>query len=409
MADVVPHPKTILRGHKAQVHALAFVRDNARLLSGDADGFVVLWDLTIMRPTAVWRPHENAILGVQGWGHDRIITHGRDHKLAVWQLGRDDEASLSKKLPLDETLEPRPEPKLLYLLDVNTLNFCSFATCVSRAGDASESTSLLLAVPNTLASESVDIYELPPRKRLHTVKSSNKNGMVMALALLYVDGASSPGTGTSTANPANDGLLTLVAAYENGLATVLQLANGGTWSTVYASSVHSQPILSLDVGADQKYFLTSGADAVVAKHPIPVPGPNSAVLLDQPVQQPLKIVNTKHSGQQGLRMRDDGRIFATAGWDSTVRVYSSKTLKEVATLKWHQVGCFAVAMANVIAATAREDRKRLVVSDAQELPHDLTSRGGQLSVKDKRIIQAQTAHWLAAGSKDGKISLWDIF
>lgn len=74
MADAAPQPKSILRGHKAQVHALRFIRGNERLASGDADGFVVLWDLTIMRPTAVWRPHENAILGIQGWGANRIIT-----------------------------------------------------------------------------------------------------------------------------------------------------------------------------------------------------------------------------------------------------------------------------------------------------------------------------------------------
>lgn len=74
MTDAVPHPKSILRGHKAQVHVLSFVRGNERLASGDAEGFVVLWDLTIRRPTAVWRPHENAILGIDSWGNDRIIT-----------------------------------------------------------------------------------------------------------------------------------------------------------------------------------------------------------------------------------------------------------------------------------------------------------------------------------------------
>ncbi len=69
-----PHPTSILRGHKAQVHALCFIRQNERLVSGDADGFVVVWDLTTMRPTAVWKPHENAILGIQAWGADRVIT-----------------------------------------------------------------------------------------------------------------------------------------------------------------------------------------------------------------------------------------------------------------------------------------------------------------------------------------------
>ncbi|KAF9881671.1 hypothetical protein CkaCkLH20_00817 [Colletotrichum karsti] len=403
MGDAAPQPKSILRGHKAQVHALNFVRGNERLASGDAEGFVVLWDLTIMRPTAVWRPHENAILGIESWGSDRIITHGRDHRLVVWKLGREDEVDLSKKLPLDETTESRPQPRILHTIDVNTMNFCSFASCVPQGvpRDGSEATDLLLAVPNTLASESVDIYELPSHKRLHTVKSSDKNGMVMALALLYVDGAS---PATSSAN----GVLTLIAAYENGLATVLQqqlTAAGGTWKTVYISMVHQQPILSLDIAPDRGFFLTSGADAVVAKHPLP--GLKSAVDDDrQVVQQPLKIANTKHAGQQGLRIRDDGRIFATAGWDSTVRVYSSKTLKEVATLKWHPVGCYAIALASVDA----KSRERGTSSDPhEEPPRDLASRSGQLSVKDRRILQAQTAHWLAAGSKDGKVSLWDMF
>jgi len=67
-------PKSILRGHKAQVHAAAFVRANHRLVTGDADGFIVAWDLTIMRPRAVWKAHDNAILGIASWGDDRLIT-----------------------------------------------------------------------------------------------------------------------------------------------------------------------------------------------------------------------------------------------------------------------------------------------------------------------------------------------
>lgn len=74
MAAPPPAPKSILRGHKAQVHAACFLQQNERLATGDADGFVVLWDLAIMRPRAVWRAHETAILDIRGWGRDRIIT-----------------------------------------------------------------------------------------------------------------------------------------------------------------------------------------------------------------------------------------------------------------------------------------------------------------------------------------------
>jgi WD40 repeat protein len=67
-------PKSILRGHKAQVHAAVFVRANERLLTGDADGFVIAWDLTIMRTRADWKAHDNAIIRIAGLGNDRLIT-----------------------------------------------------------------------------------------------------------------------------------------------------------------------------------------------------------------------------------------------------------------------------------------------------------------------------------------------
>lgn len=74
MAHTVPAPRNILRGHRAQVHAATFIRDNERLVTADADGYVVVWDLSIMRPKVVWRAHQASILGVQGWGRDKLIT-----------------------------------------------------------------------------------------------------------------------------------------------------------------------------------------------------------------------------------------------------------------------------------------------------------------------------------------------
>ena len=68
-------PVYILRGHSAQIHAVHFLRQNLRLLSGDADGWVVLWNVPIKRPVAVWRAHKGAVLGLESWDDDRIITY----------------------------------------------------------------------------------------------------------------------------------------------------------------------------------------------------------------------------------------------------------------------------------------------------------------------------------------------
>ena len=172
------------------------------------------------------------------------------------------------------------------------------------------------------------------------------------------------------------------------------------------------------------YYLTSSADAMIAKHPflgITSPGEVSS-------DSPLKKVNTKHSGQQGLVIRSDGKIFATAGWDSRVRVYSCKTMKELAVLKWHREGCMAVAFAEIaVPADGNEDHSSSRASSdcGLEMAENTSSiqtvqYQQQLKVQDEqqhlmgmahqnRQDKAQSTHWLAAGSKDGKVSLWDIY
>jgi hypothetical protein len=77
-------------------------------------------------------------------------------------LTEEDESSLSIVLPIDTPPEPRKQPWLLHILLVNTMNFCSFAqTEVPHAPEASpapeheNAQDLLMAVPNTLNSETV--------------------------------------------------------------------------------------------------------------------------------------------------------------------------------------------------------------------------------------------------------------
>lgn len=263
---------------------------------------------------------------------------------------------------------------------------------------------------------------------MHATEKGEKSGMVMALSLFHLHCR-----------------LTLITVYENGLATVFQQDSDGSWDLVYRAQTHSQPVLSLDISPDKEYFITSSADALLVKHPIPKPPASAAVLTDvaaaerdqssksssrigvsllsaalagepKPARKPqklvpevqtqaLKIVNTKHSGQQSLRIRSDGKIFATAGWDSKIRVYSAQSMKELAVLKWHQVGCYTVSFAdlNVSVEEVSADRN----SDSHNAA--VAPRLAEMTVKERRIREAKEAHWLAAGSKDGKISLWDIY
>lgn len=145
-------------------------------------------------------------------------------------------------------------------------------------------------------------------------------------------------------------------------------------------------MLSLDVAPSIGCFFSSSADAIVARHPL-----NGG-------ETETKVAQTKHAGQQSLSVRQDGKIFATAGWDGRVRVYATKGLKELAVLKWHKEGCYATAFAEIL-----EDRSKASSDD------DGTVANRELTVSQQRAFKSQSTHWLAAGSKDGKVSLWDIY
>jgi WD40 repeat protein len=173
-----------------------------------------------------------------------------------------------------------------------------------------------------------------------------------------------------------DGQLILIAGYEGGHCCLWRYDHvQSQWALLSTTKSHSQPILSLDIAKSLGRYYTSAADATIASHS----------LTDLTTSQPIKTTETKHSGQQSLHVRSDDKIFATAGWDGCVRVYSAKTLREL-----------ALAFADLSSQ------------------HTETSEGEQISttlqtVGQRRETKAQTTHWIAAGSKDGKVSLWDIY
>lgn len=205
---------------------------------------------------------------------------------------------------------------------------------------------------------------------------------------------------------AESSLIQVAAGYESGHTMVfVQSDPGAVFQRLYCSQPHSQPVLSLSISPMLDHYFTSSADAVIAKHPLPV-----AKSIWKTDLKPFKISQTKHSGQQGLRVRSDSRIFATAGWDSKVRVYSTKTMKELAVLKWHKGGCYATAFAAISEGVPSRDLDELSeFSESSSENASVQQSSAVTTVQQRRNDKARSTHWLAAGSKDGKVSLWDIY
>ncbi|KAF7925636.1 uncharacterized protein EAE98_006861 [Botrytis deweyae] len=430
-----PQPSYILRGHATPIHVAKFIRGNTRLVTGDAEGWVVMWSLESRRGTAVWRAHEGVLLGVGEWG-EGVITHGKDNKLIIWKLPPSEEEFMSKVLPVDTVSEERRKPWILHMLDVNTMNFCAFAMCplytdikVKEAGekgkdeeaeaeiekDERSEDQLLIAVPNTLTSESIDIFHIPTLHRLHNIPSPGpeKPGMIMCLSLFF--------------HPITK-CLTVLSGYEDGSVSVFSFTSPISppssfpsavpssqptkWNTIYHSKSHIQPVLSLslDPSPDRKFFLTSGADDRIIKYLIPTttnpfsPSPstsNSKSIISSAKEEP-KMLKTAHAGQQSIETRNDGKIAVTGGWDGRARVYGVAKMRELAVLKWHKDGCFAVAVADVLEGGKME-------RGGDGKGKELVGRLGQLDVKGERLRKARETHWVAVGGKDGKVSLWDVY
>lgn len=77
-------------------------------------------------------------------------------------------------------------------------------------------------------------------------------------------------------------------------------------------------------------------------------------------------------------------------------------MKELAVLKWHKVGCYETAFAAIEQAADRDDAENN--AQAVNEPSSVVS-----TVQQRRDQRVQGTHWLAAGAKDGKVSLWDIY
>jgi WD40 repeat protein len=191
-----------------------------------------------------------------------------------------------------------------------------------------------------------------------------------------------------------NGQLVLIVGYESGYCCVWRYAQDkDQWALLSTIKSHSQPILSLDIAKSLQRYYTSAADATIASHS----------LTDLTASQPMKTNETKHSGQQSLHVRSDEKIFATAGWDGCVRVYSTKTMRELAVLKWHKQGCYALAFADLSSHQTEISKSKNAHSGGEKNQTALETVG------QRRETKAQTTHWVAAGSKDGKVSLWDIY
>ncbi|CAE7159608.1 unnamed protein product [Rhizoctonia solani] len=397
MSKPPPPPFKVLRTHSVQINAIFFSPDNEFLTIGDSSGRVSITSTRTFRPIADWAAHTDSILGIQEWD-GQIITHGRDNKLHFWKL------TPAAPLLADAASTPNLSiPALTSSMDINALNYCRFSLCPTQ----SDSPSALLALPNLIESELIDVWELPGKTRLHagvgTIKGAPprkpfsdegrdvyKAGIVMALHIFQTE--------THTR---------ILAAYESGTVTLWTRSlsdkprsiEGNGWNSIWSVKHHLEAVMGMAVSCDNIMAASVSADHLICRYHLSPELSTDA--------ESLTPHETKHLGNGAVGFRTDGRVLGVAGWDGVVRLYSTglhrvdgagasavldrkRKVRSLGTLEHFKESCFAMAFANEV--------------------FEGTVSIGSVEDEDKISLEALEARsrWLAVGGKTGRVAIWEL-
>ncbi|GBC04492.1 hypothetical protein RclHR1_00570048 [Rhizophagus clarus] len=375
MSATPPTPIYIFREHEDQINHLEFYQNNTKLISGDAEGNIIIWDMKIKRPALKFKAHNKGILKCLVLA-DKLISHGRDNLLKVWKI---DQNSLSFTETGDKIVEMNDEdeideqkdsdellPKLEKCLSVNSLNFCKFDYCFKGENNQD----ILIAVPSSKESTAIDIWDLSIQQQIITLKLDIKQEIGYCMAIKFFQ------------HPTIKSKFLILAVYENGGLTLWTLTSNKSNNNIsnellsYKQSwiikEHKETALALDVSMNRKFAISTAGDNKIVKY-----------IFDEDFEKEPLINNVeiKYSGIADVKIRSDSKIFATAGWDSKIRVFSSKTMKPLAILSYHKESVYSLAFTYIFS---HENNNSLIENEIQD-------------------------HFLVGGGKDRKISLWKIY
>ncbi|CAG8680683.1 11175_t:CDS:2, partial [Acaulospora colombiana] len=274
-------------------------------------------------------------------------------------------------------------------LPVNSLNFCKFGS-VCGVGEREE---ILVAIPSVTESSAIDIWNLSNQRLItSSIGLDQKRERGYCMALKFFRNLNS-----------QDSLSTnylILAAYENGSVVLWSVKIGKNDSPLgddeeivitnqlWSRKEHIESALGLDVSVDKKFAISTAGDNKIVKY----------IFDDENYRaEPLiKSTTIKHSGIADVKIRSDGKIFATAGWDTKIRIFSSNSLKPLAILSYHRESVYALAFSKVF-----EQEDEISKSKSKDKEADDGTVQEQL--------QQFTNHCLIGGGKDHRISLWEIY
>lgn len=117
---------------------------------------------------------------------------------------------------------------------------------------------------------------------------------------------------------------------------------------------------------------------------------------------PRKTLELHKEGISDIALRPDDKIFATAGWDCRVRLYSYKKAAPLAILKASCSGLKSRPTLQINADFSTQCNCQLqLVDDIECVP--------QYHTAAVTTMAFSAAHLLASAARDGCIALWSVY
>lgn len=307
MARPSPDPLFVLRGSLDAVNTVQFysptTTDKDFLISGCSSGEVRVWSLSSRRSEVTLNGHEGrGILKVHSLSDDSIVSHGRDHHINVWNIadGRKD---------------------ITARLEAPSMTFCK---CDIIPKDDKNH---FVAISGLERSE-VRVHHLESQAVVHRLippEGYAKLGMPMSVHFI---------------DPKQ-----LLVGYEDG--SVLQW-NLETNQIMAEKKLHGEPVMCLDYLSDISKGMSGSADDKLVSFTLNTPG-------DMQVTREVQLTNP---GLSAVRIRCDGQIVATGGWDARIRLFGAKKLKRLAIMTYHtaSVNCLDFSSQSLLLAAGSKDK-----------------------------------------------------
>lgn len=320
-----PSPVHVLRGHTSPVNAIKFTSCGSFLVSGTTEGELKLWNVTTKRNLcSVQRP--SGIVALHCITPSNMVSHEAEGTIAVWDNAGPDLHVTSQWNPyFDSALRhATPVPVAKSAVDIGDPNRIAVA-----AGHRDSSY--------------VDLLDIRQREFVQSYKDSETLGLCLNMA--FVRTSHLP--------------VCLCGAFEDGSLRWWDLRIPDRPLPNFCLKSHSEPVLCFDIDTTNGHGVSAGADASLC-----------IFRFDSTMVHRIKSVELPNSGIADLKIRQDKKLFVSAGWDHRIRVYSWKKHSALAILRYHEESVSCVDF-----PTNPSDGKFL----------------------------------LAGGSKDKRISLWDIY